>query len=101
MLRRTYYRILDDDVPEDAVAVSIGGATLDEMTVSIVWPSKGLLFADEEAAADVWSALQTADQLRLAHGFERVVIWIENADLWNPSWGMLMEISPEPAWRLV
>lgn len=46
---RVYRRLVADDLPNDAVAVSIGGADEDQTTVSVIWPAKGDQPADEKA----------------------------------------------------
>ena len=86
---RVYRRLVADDLPTDAVAVSIGGADEDQMTVSVIWPAKGDRPADEEAQGDVPSALRYADEVARRLHFQRVVVVIGNPAIWKPEWGTL------------
>jgi hypothetical protein len=87
---RVYRRHVGDDVPHDAVIVSIGGQTLDDMTVSVFWPAKGDVAADEEAQSDVPAALAYADEVAKRYRFQRVLVWIATPEVWQPEWGTLM-----------
>jgi hypothetical protein len=86
---RVYRRHLGEDVPADAVVVAIGGASDNELTVSVVNPEKGDVPADEEAQRNVHSALEYADSLCRKLHQQEVLIAIENPALWRPEWGTL------------
>ena len=91
-MRRVYQRFMAEEMPDDAVVVSIGGADTDHMTVRVIWPTR---FADRSRASenqqDVQSALAFADRVAECLALHSIVVAIGNPAIWKPDWGTLAE----------
>ncbi|KKB09427.1 hypothetical protein VE26_05700 [Devosia chinhatensis] len=104
-LRRPIYRwtTSDDEVADDAIMVGIGGTSADmlmlgmgyvEPTAAIYWCARvtprGIFDAGGEMQPrSVPDALCRAEQLREKMGYDRVVVTLAEAGLWQPKWGRL------------
>ncbi|MHA6731600.1 hypothetical protein [Devosia sp. A369] len=94
----------DDEVALDAVTVGIGfdstallAADLQAElhTAKVYWPERNYqgekIHARSEGPFDPPVALSYAEIIAERYGFTRVVVSIQNRDLWHDSWGELRE----------
>ena len=93
----------EDEVAMDAVTVSIssktrilkiGGLEFGAPVAWVYWPERrtkqGMVQERTEGPYDdVRSALAYAEKAAHLHGFARVVIALQDRDLWDNSWGLL------------
>ena len=96
----------EDEIALDAITVgirtdtrilTIGGLRFGQREAFIYWPdwtgANGSVRAGMEGPSTVESALERAEELRVLHCFERVVVWVQHRELWDERWGLL---APEP-----
>lgn len=89
----------DDEVAFDAITVGIGapprGFDPVELTASVYWPdwiTQGdKVRGSMEGPYSIDDAFRRAESLRTIWAFKRVVIAIEERELWQPEWGELAE----------
>lgn len=96
----------DDEIAEDAIVVRIGGTSVEmlvagltyvEPTASIYWCARVTAKGVYEAGGEMgpWSvpdALARAEQLRAEMGYERVVVAMAEAGIWQDAWGELAPV---------
>lgn len=90
----------DDEVAFDAITVGIGappqGCDQGELAASIYWPdwiAQGdKVRGSMEGPYSIDDALRRAESLRTLWAFKRVVIAIEEHELWQSKWGVLAEL---------
>jgi hypothetical protein len=92
----------DEDVVDlNAVTVAIGAAEQEneqwvDVGATVMWPEqKGLDDVSQggaESFEDVCAALKRAEEIRGEFGFPRLVISIEDRNMWKPEWGALADI---------
>lgn len=94
----------DDEVALDAVTVGIGsdgeelmasGLTAEPPTANVYWPEiiyqGDKVQARSEGPFDPSVAMSYAEVIAERYGFHRVVIAIQDRELWHDSWGELRE----------
>lgn len=96
----------DDEIADDAIMVGIGGASAEmisagltyvEPTASIYWCARVTANGVFEAGGEMgpWSvpeALARAEQLRDQMGYDRVVVTMAEAGIWQDAWGKLAPV---------
>lgn len=94
----------EDDIALDAVTIGISsdtrilkvaGLQFGKPNATLYWPSwdAGIepVVAGMEGPMPVADALRRAEDLRIIHGFIRVVIWVQHREMWEERWGKLWE----------
>jgi hypothetical protein len=92
----------EDEIASDAVAVGIrsdtrmlttAGLQFGQREAILYWPdwtgAGKSIITGLEGPMPVEGALRRAEQLRVQHGFKRVVLWLQHQEMWDDRWGKL------------
>ncbi|MDB5561002.1 MAG: hypothetical protein JWN11_420 [Hyphomicrobiales bacterium] len=77
-----------DNVVTVKIAIEAG-----VMVAEVIWPANaGTAAGDYFYPTHVPLALERAEDVRDNYGFRAVVVWIEDASLWDEQWGILVDL---------
>lgn len=89
---QNYRRIAVGEDVANAVTVGVERTAQGTILASVWWPSTGDVDGDEVSYDTVPEALAAAEAARALHGFDEIVVTLQNDDLWDTVWG---DIDPQ------